>query len=70
MTVESDTDFEEKLSLDFKNDMTDLVNLNASSDKSENLHFHVLLLSIVYINFQVKNRRRVISYDTEESSKL
>ena len=28
--------------------MTNLVNLNANSGKSENLHFDVLLLSIVY----------------------
>ena len=43
MTVESDTKFEEKLPLGFKNDMENLVNFNASSDKSENLHFDLLL---------------------------
>ena len=48
MTLESDTKFEEKLALGFKNDMTNLVNFNASRDKSENLHFDVLLLSIAY----------------------
>ena len=69
MTVESDAKFEEKQALGFKNDMTNLVNLNASSDKSENLHFDVLLLSIAYIKFQLKKRRRVISHDTKESSK-
>ena len=47
MRVESDAKFEEKLALGFKNDMMNLVNFNASSGKSENLHFEVLLLSIV-----------------------
>ena len=32
--------------------MTNLVNFNASSGKSENLHFDVLLLSIAYIKFE------------------
>ena len=36
------------VAVDLKNEMTNLVNFNASSDKSENLHFDVLLLSIVY----------------------
>ena len=48
MTVGSDAKFEEKLALDFKIYMTNLVNFNASSGKSENLHFDVLLLSIAY----------------------
>ena len=66
MTVERDAKFEQKLALGFKNDMTDLVNFNASSGKSENLHFDVLLLSIAYIKFQLKKCGRVISRDTEE----
>ena len=66
MRVESDAKFDEKLALGFKNDMMNLVNFNASSGKSENLHFEVLLLSIAYIKFQLKKRRRVISRDTEE----
>ena len=65
MRVESDAKFEEKLVLGFKNDMMNLVNFNASSGKSENLHFEVLLLSIAYNKFQLKKRRRVISHDTE-----
>ena len=40
--------FEEKLSLGSKNYMRNLVNFNASSATSENLHFDVLLLSIAY----------------------
>ena len=66
MTVESDAKFEEKLALGFKNDMSNLVNFNAISGKSENLLFDVLLLSIAYIKFQLKMRRRVISHDAEE----
>ena len=49
MTEESDAKFEEKLGLGFKIDMTNLVNFDASSGKSENLHFDVLLLSVAYI---------------------
>ena len=40
--------FEEKLALGCKNDMTNLVNFNVSSGKSENLHFDVLLLLIAH----------------------
>ena len=44
----SDAKFEEKLTLSSKNDMRSLVNFKASSGKSENLKFDVLLLSKVY----------------------
>ena len=37
-----------KLTLNSKNDIRNLVNFNLSSGKSENMHFHVLLLSIAY----------------------
>ena len=46
MKLESDAKFEEKLALGFKNDMTNLVNFNASSGKFQNLLFDVQLLSI------------------------
>ena len=48
MTLKSDAKFEEKLAHGFKNGMTNLVNFNASSGKSENLYFDVLLLLIAY----------------------
>ena len=48
MTLKSDAKFEEKLTFCSKNDMRNLVNFNASSGNSENLHFDVLLLSKVY----------------------
>ena len=37
MTLRSNAKFEEKLALISKNDMTNLVNFDASSSKSENL---------------------------------
>ena len=49
MRLKNDAKFEEKLTLGSKNNMSNLVNFNASSGKSESLHFDVvLLLSIAY----------------------
>ena len=48
MTLKSDAKFEEILTFGSKNDISNLVNFNASSGKSDNLHFDVLLLSEVY----------------------
>ena len=48
MTLKSNEKFEEKLTPGSENDMKNLANFNASSGKSENLHFDVLLLSISY----------------------
>ena len=48
MTLKSVSNFEEKLTLSSKNDRKNLVNFNACSGKSENLHFYVLFLSKVY----------------------
>ena len=42
MTLKNDEKFEEKLTLGSKNDMRNLVNLNANSGKSENFHFDML----------------------------
>ena len=57
MTLKSDAKFEEKLALGSKNDMRNLVNFNASSGKSENLYFDVLLLSKVYYFWAKKVQR-------------
>ena len=46
MTLKSDAKYEEKLTLAPKNNMSNLVNFNASSGKSENVDFDVPLLSI------------------------
>ena len=49
MKLKSDAKFEKKLTLGSKNDMKNLVHFNATSGKSESLHFDVvLLLSIAY----------------------
>ena len=40
MTLKSDANFEEKLTFYLKNDMSNFVNFNLSSEKSENLHFY------------------------------
>ena len=48
MKLKSDVKFEEKLTLDSKNDMRNLVKFNGSSGKSGNLHFDMLLLPKAY----------------------
>ena len=48
MTLKSDAKLQEKLTFGSKNDMRTLLNFDASSGKSDNLHFDVLLLSKVY----------------------
>ena len=42
--MKSDLNFEEKLAFCLKNDISNLVSFNASSENSENLHFAGLLL--------------------------
>ena len=46
--TEECSEFEEKLTLGSKHDIRNLVNFNVTSDKSQSLHFHVLLFSIAY----------------------
>ena len=48
MTLKSDVKFEEKLTLGSQNGIRNLVSFNASSSKSENLHFDVPILLRVY----------------------
>ena len=64
MTLKSDAKFEEKLALGSKNDMMNLVNFNASSGKSENLH--LCYFCQYHIKFQLKKYRRIISHDTKK----
>ena len=47
MTLKSHAKFKEKLTLGSKNDMKNLMNVNVSSGKSENLHFDVLLVNSI-----------------------
>ena len=70
MTLKSDAKFEEKLTLGSKNDMRNLVNFNASSGKSENLHFDVVLILSIAYKFSAKNYRRNVCHDAEKRSKL
>ena len=65
ITSKSDAKFEEKLALGSKNDIGTLVSFNASSSKSDNLHFDVLLLAKVYYVSATKCRG-VISHNTEK----
>ena len=58
-----------KTDLGFKNDMTNFVNFNAGSGKSENVHFDMPLLSVAF-KVSAKKYRRVISHDSEKWSKL
>ena len=49
--LKSDTNFEEKPTVGSKNDMKNMVNFNANTGKSENLHFDILiLLKVHYIS--------------------
>ena len=48
MTLKSDGKFEEKPALGSKNDMRNLVNVNASSSTSGSLHFYVTLLPMAH----------------------
>ena len=48
MTLKSDPNFEEKLTFCLKNGIKNLVNINSSSGKSENLHFDGIFLSKVF----------------------
>ena len=69
MTLKSDVKFEEKLTLGSQNGIRNLVSFNASSSKSENLHFDVPLLLRVYL-FEPKMYREVMCYNTEEWCKI
>ena len=48
MTLKGDAKFKRKVIRGLKNDVNNLVNFHASSQKSENLHFDELLLSEAY----------------------
>ena len=61
MTLKIDAKFAEKLTVGFKSDIRNLVNFNASSGKSENLHFDALLLSKAYYVWAKKVQRSYLS---------
>ena len=65
MTMRSDTNFEEKLTVGFKNDMKNLLSFHPTTQNSKNFtlmgHFRSK-----YIRFELKKHRRVIFHDTEQ----
>ena len=65
MTLQGDTKFKGKLAPGLKNNLRNLVNFHASSERSENLHFDRMLLSKAYKDLDEKYRS-VMFHDTEE----
>ena len=61
MSLKSDAKFEENLAFGSKNNMSFLANFNASSGKSENLNFDVLLLSKVYYVWARKSMQMTLT---------
>ena len=70
MTLKSDAKFGEKLTLGSKNDMRNLVNYNASSSKSGNLYFDVLLLSTAYKVSAEKVQKNYLSWQWKKIQTL
>ena len=61
MTLKGDAKFKGKLTFTLKNDIRNLVNFHASSQKSENLHFDWLLLSSAYKGLDKKVQKSYVS---------
>ena len=65
MTMRSDTNFEEKLTVGFKSNMKNLVSFHPTTQNSKNFtlmgHF-----CPKYIRFELKKYRGVIFHDTEQ----
>ena len=61
MTLKGDAKFTGKLTWDLKNDIRNLVNFHASSQKSENLQFYGLFLSKAYKVLQEKVQKSYVS---------
>ena len=64
MILKGDSKFREKLARGLKNDIRYLVNFDASSRKSENLHFDGLILSKAYkVLDKKKVQKSYVSWD-------
>ena len=61
MTLKGDAKFKGKLTFILKNDLRNLVNFHASSQKSENLYFYWLLLSSAYKGLEEKLQKSYVS---------
>ena len=62
MKLKRDTKFSEELSFRFKIDIRKLINFDLSTQKSQDFHFHGLLLSKVYIVWTKKVERSYLSW--------
>ena len=60
MSLKSDAKFKEKLTLNSKTNMRNLVNFNVSSDKFKILDFNMLLFSKVYYVWAKKAQRSYV----------
>ena len=61
MKLKGDTKFKGKLTCGLKNDLINLVNFHASSQKSGNLHFDGFLLSKAYRDLHEKVQKSYVS---------
>ena len=61
MALKGDAKFKGKLTRGLKNDMRNLVNFHASSQKSGNLHFDWILLSKAYKCLDEKIQKSYVS---------
>ena len=61
MTLKGDAKFKGKLICGLKNDIRNLVNFHASSQKSQNLHFDWILFSKVYKDLDEKVQNSYVS---------
>ena len=61
MTLKGDAIFKGKLTHSLKNDKRNLINIHASSFKSENLHFDELVLHISYKALDKKTQKSYVS---------
>ena len=62
MTPKGDAKFKGKLTRGLNNDIRNLVNFHASSQKSENLHFDGLLFSKAYKVLDIKVQKSYVSW--------
>ena len=61
MALKGDVKFKGKLICGLKNNIRNLVNFHASSQKSENLHFDQILLSKAYKDLDEKVQKSYVS---------
>ena len=70
MTLKDDAKFKGKLTCDLKNDIMNLVNFHASSQKSKSLQFDGLLLSKAYKDLYEKNTEQLCLMTLKSDAKF